>query len=105
ENVTKSPWDARKLIRPSDSKHKMLTSRGELIIHIRAGQKTRTFINGQEFVVRAVIGNKESVKNPGFCCESRTFSSILFQKLFQVFMNKTRKSVAIVLLSVMTTNT
>jgi hypothetical protein len=74
-------------------------------IPIRVGQKTRTFLNGREFIVRVVVGNKESIKHPGYCCESETFSSnvenspseavsSLYAKIFQ---NKTRKSGSIVI--------
>src|SRR4051794_1504639 len=60
-------------------------------IPIRVGQKTCTFLNGREFIVRVVVGNKGSAKQPGYCCESGTFSSnveIQLQKLFQICMCK-----------------
>lgn len=72
----------------------------EPLIPIRVGQKTRTFLNGQEFIVRVVAGNKESAKHPGYCCESGTFSSNVENSVSeavsslyaQIFQNKTRKS-------------
>lgn len=70
------------------------------LIPIRVGQKTRTFLNGREFIIRVVVGNKESAKQPGYCCESGTFSSNVensaseaVSSLYaQIFQTKTRKS-------------
>ena len=40
------------------------------LIPIRVGQKTRTFLNRREFIVRVVVGNKESA---GYCCDQGHF--------------------------------
>jgi hypothetical protein len=86
------------------SKSGNLTSETEnQLIPIRVGQKTRIFLNEREFVVRVVVGNKESPKRPGYCCESGEFSSnvetsateAISSLYMQIFHNKTRKSGAI----------
>jgi hypothetical protein len=73
------------------------------LIPIRVGQKTRIFLNNREFIVRVVVGNKESPNHPGYCCESGEFSSDVETSATEaisglyarMFHNKTRKSGAI----------
>ena len=73
------------------------------LIPIRVRQKTRIFLNKREFIIRIVVGNRESPKRPGYCCESGEFSSnvetsateAISSLYMQIFHNKTRKSGAI----------
>ncbi|CAI2163171.1 1667_t:CDS:2 [Funneliformis geosporum] len=73
------------------------------LIPIHVGQKMHIFLNEQEFIIRVIVGNKESLKCPGYCCKSGEFSSnvetsateAISSLYMQIFHNKTRKSDAI----------